>query len=123
MAKILIVDDDPGTTNLLEVILRRDGYDVVSVNNSNETLSSALAYSPDLILLDLLMPNVDGFEVCRNLRAEPRIAYTPIVFFTSIGDVEQKVAAFAAGANDFITKPIHPQELKLRIRALIGHSG
>ena len=123
MGKILIVDDDQGTTKLLEFILSKEGYDVVSVNNGYETLSAAQAYNPDLILLDLMMPSIDGFEVCRNLRAESQFLHTPIVFFTSIGDVEQKVAAFGSGANDFITKPIHPRELKLRIKAWIQHPG
>jgi two-component system alkaline phosphatase synthesis response regulator PhoP len=123
MGKILIVDDDLGTTKLLEFILSKEGYDVVSVNNSYDTLPAALAHNPDLILLDLMMPNVDGLEVCRNLRAKSQFMHISIVFFTSIGDVEQKVAAFGSGANDFITKPIHPQELKLRIKALIGNGG
>jgi len=121
MGKILIVDDDQGTTRLLEFILAREGYDVVSINNSPDTLPAALAYCPNLILLDLVMPSVDGIEVCRSVREKTQFAHTPIVFFTSAGDIEKKVKAFGSGANDYIVKPIHPQELKLRIKALIGN--
>jgi len=121
MGKILIVDDDQGTTKLLEFILSKEGYDVASINNSGETVSTALAYNPNLVLLDLMMPSVDGFEVCRDLRAKSQFAHIPIIFFTSVSDVDKKVAAFGSGANDYIVKPIHPQELKLRIKALIGN--
>ncbi len=120
MDKILIVDDDQGTTKLLEFILSKEGYDVASINNGGDTLSTALAYDPKLILLDLMMPSVDGFEVCRNLRAKSEFAHIPIIFFSSVSDVAKKVAAFGSGASDYIVKPIHPQELKLRIKALIG---
>jgi two-component system alkaline phosphatase synthesis response regulator PhoP len=121
MGKILVVDDDQGTTKLLEVVLSKEGYDVISINNGNETLPTAMAQTPNLILLDLVMPSMDGLEVCKTVRAKPQFAHTPIVFFTSISDIENKVAAFASGADDYIVKPIHPQELKLRIKALIGN--
>jgi DNA-binding response OmpR family regulator len=123
MGKILIVDDDQGTTKLLEFILSKEGYDVASVNDGTETLTTALAYNPNLILLDVMMPSMDGLEVCRDLRAESNFAHVPIVFFTSASDIDKKVAAFGSGANDYIVKPIHPRELKLRIKALIGHPG
>ena len=121
MGKILIVDDDQGTTKLLELILSKEGYDVIAVNNSSDTLSVASIHNPNLILLDLMMPSLDGFEVCRNLRAQSQFTRIPIIFFTSVSDIEKKVAAFGSGANDYIIKPIHPQELKLRIKALIGN--
>ena len=122
MGKILVVDDDQGTTKLLELVLSKEGYDVVTINNGTDALPAALAYDPNLILLDLVMPAMDGFEVCRDVRAKSQFAHTPIIFFTSVSDVEKKVTAFGLGANDFIVKPIHPQELKLRIKALIGNS-
>jgi len=121
MGKILIVDDDLGTTKLLELVLIKEGYDVVTVNDSWDALSAALTHHPNLILLDLLMPRVDGFEVCKKLRAKSQFAQTPIIFLTSVSDVEQKVAAFGSGASDYIVKPVHPQELKMRIKALIGN--
>jgi two-component system alkaline phosphatase synthesis response regulator PhoP len=123
MGKILIVDDDQGTTKLLEFILSKEGYSVTSVNDVGKTVSTALACDPNLILLDMMMPVIDGIEVCRNLRAEAQFSHVPIVFFTSVSDVEKKVAAFGSGASDYIVKPIHPRELKLRIKALIGNPG
>ena len=121
MDKILVVDDDQGTTKLLELILAKEGYEVVSVNNSGDTLNTALACDPNLILLDLVMPNGDGLEVCRNVRETSRLDKVPIVFFTSVGDIEKKVTAFGLGASDYIVKPVHPLELKVRIKALIGN--
>jgi len=121
MGKILIVDDDQGTTKLLELILSKEGYEVVSVNNSYDTLTTALTCDPNLILLDLVMPSLDGFEVCRNVREKSQFAHIPIVFFSSVSDVDKKVAAFGMGASDYIVKPVHPQELKIRIKALIGN--
>jgi DNA-binding response OmpR family regulator len=121
MGKILVVDDDQGTTKLLEYILSKEGYEVITVNNSCDTLPAALAHDPNLILLDLMMPSLDGFEVCRDLRAKSQFAHVPIIFFTSVSDIEKKVAAFGSGATDYIIKPVHPKELKLRIKALIGN--
>lgn len=123
MGKILVVDDDQSTTKLLELILSKEGYEVITINNGYDTIPTALTCSPNLILLDLVMPSVDGFEVCRDVRAKSQLAQLPIVFFTSISDVEKKVAAFGSGASDYIVKPIHPQELQLRIKALIGNGG
>jgi DNA-binding response OmpR family regulator len=120
MGKILVVDDDQCTTQLLEVILSKEGYDVVSVNNGADTLPAASTFVPNLILLDLVMPGLDGFEVCKTVRAKLQFSQIPIVFFTSVGDIEKKVTAFGLGATDYIVKPIHPQELKIRIKALIG---
>ena len=121
MGKILVVDDDQGTTKLLEYMLSKEGYDVITLNDSYDTVSMAETHSPNLILLDLMMPSVDGLEVCRNLRAESQFTRIPIIFFTSVSDIEKKVAAFGSGASDYIVKPVHPQELKLRIKALIGN--
>ena len=121
MGKILLVDDDQGTTRLLEHILSEDGHEVKSLNNGDETLLAGLEYGPNLIVLDLMMPGVDGLDICRNLRANSQLAHTPIVFFTSASDIEKKVAAFGSGANDYIIKPVYPQELKVRIKALIGN--
>lgn len=121
MGKILIVDDDQGTTKLLEFILSKEGYDVVSINNSCDTLTTALMCEPSLILLDLLMPSPDGFEVCRNVREKSQFAHIPIIFFTSVGDINFKVEAFEAGARDFITKPVHVEELKSRIRTWLNY--
>ncbi|HXD11242.1 MAG TPA: response regulator [Anaerolineales bacterium] len=123
MSKILVVDDDQGTTKLLENILSKEGYDVITLNDSVDTVSVAAANEPNLILLDMMMPFADGIEVFNNLRAESQFAQVPIVFFTSVNDIQRKVAALESGASDYIVKPVHPQELKLRIKALIGNHG
>ena len=123
MSKILVVDDDQGTTKLLENILSREGYDVITLNDSVDTVSVAAANETNLILLDMMMPFADGIEVYNNLRAESQFAQVPIIFFTSVNDIQRKVAALESGANDYIVKPVHPQELKLRIKALIGNHG
>lgn len=120
MKKILLVDDDPNTTQLLETILSKDGYQVMSVNESQQALPAALRFFPDLILLDLMMPVMDGIATCRILRADPNFVKTPILFFTALGDIDNKVAAYEAGATDFFTKPIHPAELRLKIKALVN---
>ena len=121
MGKILVIDDDEGTTKLLRIILSREGYDVVSTNDGSDALSTALTHNPNLVILDLKMPDIDGFEICKSLRSKPQFASTPIVFFSSISDVEKKVLAFELGATDYIIKPVHPEELKLRIKMLIGN--
>ena len=121
MGKILIVDDDQGTTRLLEHILSKEGYEVASVNNACDTLPTARIQNPNLILLDLRMPSVDGLKLCSDLRGSSEFAHTPIIFFTSASNIEDKVAAFGSGANDYIVKPVHSQELKLRIKSLIGN--
>jgi DNA-binding response OmpR family regulator len=123
MSKILVVDDDQGTTKLLQNILSREGYDVITLNDSVNTVSVAAANEPNLILLDMMMPFADGIEVYNNLRAESQFDQVPIIFFTSVNDIQRKVAALESGASDYIVKPVHPQELKLRIKALIGNHG
>jgi DNA-binding response OmpR family regulator len=121
MGKILVVDDDQGITRLLEFILSKEGYSVKAVNNGDETLVAASTFDPNLILLDLVMPSADGFEVYKHVRAKSQFAHIPIVFFTSAGDIDLKVAALELGASDYIVKPVHPKELTLRIKALIGN--
>jgi DNA-binding response OmpR family regulator len=121
MGKILVVDDDPATTRLLELILSQEGYEVITVNDAREALPTALVHDPSLVLLDLMMPSMDGVSVCKDLRAELQFAHLPIVFFTSASDIENKVLAFGSGGNDYVVKPIHPQELKLRVKAWVGN--
>jgi two-component system, OmpR family, alkaline phosphatase synthesis response regulator PhoP len=116
MKKILLVDDDPATTLVLDMILTQEGYEVSVVNDSRQTVVMALRTQPDVILLDLMMPVVDGVEACKMLRAVPRFEKTPILFFTAIGDLDYKSAAYQAGADDFLVKPIPPAELLARIK-------
>jgi DNA-binding response OmpR family regulator len=116
MKRILLVDDDPATTQVLETMLTQEGYDVSIVNDSRQTIAMALRTQPDVVLLDLMMPVIDGLEVCKMLRALPRFEKTPVLFFTAVGDLDYKSAAYQAGADDFLVKPIHPAELLARIK-------
>ena len=120
MAKILIVDDDEQATTLLEKVLAIKGHVATSVNESAETIQVANSISPDLILLDLMMPEPNGFEVCKMLRADPNYSEIPIVIFSAMDDSESKEAAYAAGANDYLTKPVRMDDLAQTIEALIG---
>ena len=121
MSKLMIVDDDLDTTRLLEMILSRDGYETKAVNNGGNAVSEAISYQPDVILLDLMMPVVDGLEVCRNLRADSRFKRTAIILFTAKGDLDTQITAFEAGANAFLQKPFRPQELRLKLNTLVSH--
>jgi DNA-binding response OmpR family regulator len=119
MTKILIVDDDVAITTLLEKILSFSGFEVTVVNESSEALEQAHEHRPDLFILDLMMPQPNGFEVCRLLRADEDFADTPILIITASDDYNSKGIAYAAGANDYITKPIDQDELPERIRSLL----
>jgi len=119
MKKIMVVDDDKETTDLLENFLKMEGYKPISVNDSMVTIQTAELLLPDLFLLDLMMPGIDGFKLCRLLRDHPRFFHTPIIIITALNDIDSKVVAFGAGANDYITKPYHPHDLGLKIKGFI----
>jgi len=119
MAKILVVDDDIHATTLFKTLLTAKGYEAVIVNDSATAVDIANSTNPDLIILDLMMPEPNGFEVCKTLRTDPNFSKTPIVIFTAMGDSESKEAAFQAGANEFLTKPFRVEDLMHRIKTLI----
>ncbi len=103
-------------------MLQRQGYDVVTANNGQQALVRANADQPDLIILDLMMPDMDGYEVCRRLRHDPVTQAIPIIMFTAKIQVDDKVAGFEAGADDYLTKPTHPAELASRVKAVLARS-
>jgi len=119
MAKIMVVDDDNQATALLEDVLTMEGHEVVVVNDSSTVLKRATETKPDAFLLDLMMPDPDGFKVCRMLRAELSFRQTPILIVTALDDTDSKIVAFGAGADDYITKPYHIEELTDRIKELL----
>lgn len=119
MKKILVVDDDIHATTLFKTILTAKGFDALIVNDSSIAVQTAASTNPDLIILDLMMPEPNGFEVCRMLRADPKFSRTPIVIFTAMGDNESKTLALEAGANEFLTKPFRVEDLMQRIQSLI----
>jgi DNA-binding response OmpR family regulator len=116
MTKIMIVDDDMETTSIMESILKLAGYEPTSVNDSTIAVQTAGRLHPDLFLLDLMMPEIDGFKLCRLLRAEPEFAHTPIIIVTALGDKDSRIVAYGAGASDYLTKPYLSNELILKIQ-------
>jgi adenylate cyclase len=116
--KILVVDDVPQNIRLLEAVLTSHGYSVISASSGPEALEKVTAELPDLVLLDIQMPGMNGYEVCRRLREDPATAYLPVVMVTS-SDTEVRVNALEAEADDFITKPFDQQELLARVRSLV----
>ncbi len=119
---ILIVDDDVDSLKLIGLMLQRQGYDVLIANSGQQALAMARAERPDLVILDIMMPDMDGYEVCRRMRHDPVTQPIPIIMFTARSMVDDKVAGFEAGADDYLTKPTHPAELASRIRALLLRS-
>ncbi|MBN1285598.1 MAG: response regulator [Anaerolineae bacterium] len=118
--KILIVDDDIDSLKLIGLMLQKRGYQILAANTGAQALSKAAAESPDLIILDVMMPDLDGYEVCRRLRADPATEETPIIMFSAKSLVEDKVLGFEAGADDYLSKPTHPAELVSRVKALLA---
>ncbi len=120
--KILIVDDDVDTLKLVGLMLQKQGYQIIAANNGSQGLAQAETENPDLILLDVMMPEMDGFEVAKRLRANPLTVNTPILMFTAKTQLDDKVTGFEAGADDYLTKPTHPSELIAHVKALLARS-
>lgn len=122
MAKIMIVEDDKQASTFLAEVLSMDGHAPIVVNESSKAMAMAIATRPDAFLLDLMMPEPDGFKLCRMLRANPRFATTPIMIVTAMDDTDSKIVAFGAGANDYLIKPFHIDELISKLKDLLEDS-
>ncbi len=120
--KILIVDDDVETLRLVGLMLQRQGYKILAANNGAQGISMARAETPDLIILDVMMPDMDGYQVTAELRKDPQLADTPILMFTAKSQVDDKVAGYDAGVDDYLTKPVHPAELIAHLKALLSRT-
>jgi DNA-binding response OmpR family regulator len=118
--KILLVEDDPDLVELLSFNLRGCGFNVSTANDGLDALKKARTILPDLILLDLMLPELDGFGVCEILRREPATAAIPIIMVTAMSSQFARLAGLEAGANDYITKPFSPKQLIARVQALLG---
>ena len=119
MAKILIVDDDIQTTKLLELLLAERGYEATSVNDSSQAIKVAKLVNPNLIVLDLMMPEPDGFKVCRKLREDAQFIFTPILIVTALDDTDSKIVAYGAGADSYLIKPYDIDDLVDTIKRML----
>jgi adenylate cyclase len=118
MMKIMVVDDDVEATRLLEGILGHQGFEVISVNDSRVALEKANQENPKMFLLDLMMPEIDGFKLCTLLRQQKNFTFTPIIIVTALNDMDSKAVAFGAGANAYVSKPYAPTALVTKVREL-----
>jgi len=116
--KILVVDDEPDILELLKYNLKKEGYSVMAESNGKKAVEIAKSFQPDLVILDIMMPDQDGVETCRQLRDIPELYDTYILFLTARSEEYSEVAAFDIGADDYITKPIKPRALMSRISAM-----
>ncbi len=119
MAKIMVIDDDEDFTNLYKKTLLAAGYDAIAINQSSVAIEMAYLVKPDIFVIDLMMPDIDGFQLCRMLRADPVFKNTPIIIVTALTDTDSKMIAMGAGANDYLAKPFSVDKLKIRINTLL----
>ncbi len=116
---MLVVDDVPANVKLLEVKLSNEYYDVITAKDGYEAISQAKQHKPDLILLDVMMPGLDGFSTCKKLKEDPDVSHIPVVMVTALSDIADRVRGLEAGADDFLTKPINDIALFARVKSLV----
>jgi DNA-binding response OmpR family regulator len=117
---VLIAEDDVDIGNLLQYLLQRGGYRTTAVVDGRAALNKAFELKPDLLLLDLMLPNLHGFEVCRLLKATPSLCHTPVIMLTALTSEENRIRGFRVGANDYVTKPFHSNDLMRRVDRVVG---
>jgi two-component system cell cycle response regulator len=118
-ARVLVVDDIPANVKLLEAKLGAEYFDVVTAGSGPEALSIIEKEKPDIVLLDVMMPGMDGFEVCRRIKTNPVLSHIPVVMVTALDQVSDRVQGLQAGADDFLTKPVNDIALFARVRSLV----
>jgi len=117
--RILVVEDEPDIASLLEYNLGREGYSVSVVSDGEEAVDRIVAEAPDLVLLDLMLPGLDGLEVCRRIKQDPATRNVPIIMVTAKGEESDLVLGLGLGADDYVTKPFSPKEVLARVRAVL----
>jgi len=118
--RVMVVEDDEAASMFMAEVLQMDGYEAIVVNESHKALEIANSTLPDLFLLDLMMPPPDGFKLCRMLRADPSFRRTPIMIVTALDDTDSRIVAIGAGANDYLVKPYHIDDLLSKVKQLLG---
>ncbi|HRN66545.1 MAG TPA: response regulator transcription factor [Promineifilum sp.] len=123
MALILVIDDDDLVSRTLQRALKMYDYQVMTANSGIEGLQLARRHRPDLFILDIMMPGVDGYQVCRQIRGDPLLQDVPVLFLTAKAKDEDKIEGFRAGGDDYLVKPFNMQELELRVKAILRRIG
>lgn len=117
--KILVVDDEPDVTDLVAYHLKAKGFSVETINDATASISRARVYQPDLLILDIMMPHLSGIQICRILRADPKLAKVPIIFLTAKAEPHDRIEGLESGADDYMGKPFSPKELILRVESIL----
>jgi two-component system, OmpR family, phosphate regulon response regulator PhoB len=117
--KILVVDDEADVTDLVSYHLKSKGYSILTANNPNQSLSLARTLQPDLVILDVMMPDLNGIQICRLLRADPQLKNVPVVFLTAKAEEADRIQGLETGADDYICKPFSTKELVLRVQSIL----
>ncbi len=117
-SRVLIADDMTSVLTLFEKLLVNDGHDVITAEDGIEALEAVYRERPDVVILDVAMPGLDGLEVCRRIKADPDVRLTPVVLVTGLSEISDRIRGIEAGADEFLTKPVHPHELRARIAGL-----
>ncbi|OGO43915.1 MAG: hypothetical protein A2137_04445 [Chloroflexi bacterium RBG_16_58_8] len=119
-SKILLIEDDPAISRLVDYTLRHQGYEIIIASNGLEGIRKAHSEAPDLVILDLMLPGIDGFEICHRLRADASTAKLPILMFSAKAQEIDKTTGLKVGADDYLTKPAAPAEILNRVQKLLA---
>lgn len=117
--KILVVDDEPDVTDLVAYHLKAKGFHVETLNDATASIAKARSYQPGLVILDIMMPHLSGIQICRILRADPKLAKVPIIFLTAKAETHDRIEGLESGADDYLSKPFSPKELVLRVESIL----
>ncbi len=117
--KILVVDDEPDVTDLVAYHLKAKGFHVETLNDATASIAKARGYVPELVILDIMMPDLSGIQVCRILRADPKLARVPIIFLTAKAEPHDRIEGLESGADDYLSKPSSPKELVPRVESIL----
>lgn len=120
--KILVVDDEPDVTELLSYKLEQDGFVAEVINDPLMIMGKARDFRPDLFILDIMMPELNGLQICRMVRADPILKHVPIIFLTAKGETDDRIKGLETGADDYVSKPFNSKELLLRVRSIFKRS-